>query len=181
MVRLPNRENGITPLVWKTQAVEILKTPKSRKQLKSIMGSMHSLHKNLPKLAEVSAALRPLLSQKNEIGWTPDCENAFQKLKLLVKNITELKHYDIHWETRIVCDADHDSHGAVLEQYGSNGWHHVFFAACYLNPAENKYSTNELDLLAVVWATKNFRNFLRTFFQSYIRSQSVTYINKFIT
>ena len=41
-------ENGIAPLVRKTQAIEDLKTPKSRKQLKSLMGSMHSLHKFLP-------------------------------------------------------------------------------------------------------------------------------------
>ena len=37
-------ESGITPLVRKTQAIEDLKTPKSRKQLKSLMGSLHSLH-----------------------------------------------------------------------------------------------------------------------------------------
>ena len=54
--------------------------------LKSLMGSMHSLHKFLPKLAEVSAPLRPLLSQNNDFVWTPNCENAFQQLKLLVKN-----------------------------------------------------------------------------------------------
>ena len=35
-------ESGITPLVRKTQAMEDLKTPKSRKQLKSLMGSLHS-------------------------------------------------------------------------------------------------------------------------------------------
>ena len=82
-------ESGITPLVRKTQAIEDLKTPKSRKQLKSLMGSLHSLHKFLPKLAELSAPLRPLLSQNNDFVWTNVCENAFQHLKSLVKNIVE--------------------------------------------------------------------------------------------
>ena len=59
-----NEESGITPLVRKTQAIEDLKTPKYQKQLKSLMGSLHSLHKFLPKLAELCAPLRPLLSQK---------------------------------------------------------------------------------------------------------------------
>ena len=76
---------------------------------------MHSLHKLLPKIAEVSAPLRLLLSQNNEFAWTLDCENAFQQMKLLVKNIVEHKHYDIHRETRVVCDASHDGLGAVLE------------------------------------------------------------------
>ena len=124
------------------------------------MGSLHSLHKFLPKLAELSAPLRPLLSQNNDFAWTNVCENAFQHLKSLVKNIVELRHFDIHRETRIICDASHDGLGAVLEQYGASGWHPISFASRYLNPAEKKYSTNELDLLAVVWATEHFRNYI---------------------
>ena len=89
------------------------------------MGVMHSLHKCLPKLAEVSAPLRPLLSQNNEFVWTPNCENAFQQLKYLVKNIVELRHFDIHRETRIIGDASHDGIGAVLEQYIPSGWHPI--------------------------------------------------------
>ena len=50
-------KNGIAPLVRKTQAVEDLKTHKSRIQLKFLKGSMHSLHNFLPKFAEVSAPL----------------------------------------------------------------------------------------------------------------------------
>ena len=90
-------------------------TPKSRKQLKSLMGSMHSLHKFFPKLAEVSAPLRPLLSQNNDFVCTPNCENSFQQLKSLVKNIVELRHFDIHREMRIIYDASHDGLGAVLD------------------------------------------------------------------
>ena len=124
------------------------------------MGSMHSLHKFLPNLAEVSAALRPLLSQNNDFVWTPNCENAFQQLKSLVKNIVELRHFDTHRETRIICDASHDGPGAVLEQYSASGWHPISLASRFLNPAEKKYSTNELELLAVVWATEHFRNYI---------------------
>ena len=153
-------ESGIAPLVRNTQAVENLKIPKSRKQLKSLMGSMHSLHKFLPKLGEVSAPLRPLLSQNNDFVWTPNCENAFQQLKSLVKNIAELRHFDIHRETRIIYDASHDGLGAVLEQYSASGCNPISFASRYLNPAEKKYSTNVLEVLAVVWATEHFRNYI---------------------
>ena len=48
----------------------------------------------------------------------------------------------------------------MLEQYGASGWHPISFASRYLNPAEKKYSTNELELLAVVWATEHFRNYI---------------------
>ena len=48
----------------------------------------------------------------------------------------------------------------MLEQYNASGWHPISFASRYLNPAEKKYSTNELDLLAVVWATEHFQNYI---------------------
>ena len=85
---------------------------------------------------------------------------AFQQLKSLVKNIVGLRHFDIHRETRIICDASHDGLGAVLEHYNASGWHPISFASSYLNPAEQKYSTNDLELLAVVWATERFRNYI---------------------
>ena len=108
----------------------------------------------------MSSALRRLLSQNNDFVWTTNCENAFQQLKLLVKNIVELRHFDIHRETRKICDASLDGLGDVLEQYSASGWHPISFASRYLNPSEKKYSTNELELLAVVWATEHFRKYI---------------------
>ena len=143
---------------------------------------MHSLHKFLPKLAEVSAPLRPLLIQNNDFVWTPVCENTFQQLKSLAKNIVELRHFDIHRETRIICNASHDGLGAVLEQNCASGWHPISFASRYLNPAEKKYSTNELELLAVVWAREPFwKLYIWPVFHGYIGSQGTTYIVKFFT
>ena len=59
-----------------------------------------------------------------------------------------------------MCDASHNGLGAVLEQLGPEGWRPISFASRYLNEAENKYSTNELEMLAVVWGAENFRNYI---------------------
>ena len=142
---------GITPLIQKTEPIESLKAPKTVSQLKSFMGSIHSLHKHLPALAESSASLRPLLSRKNEYIWTSECQISFENLKKQVANIVELRHFDIHRDTRSVCDASHNGIGAVLQQLNSDGWRPISFASRYLNEAEKKYSTNELEMLAVVW------------------------------
>ena len=129
------------------------------------MGSIHSLHNYLPALAESSASLRPLLSRKNEYIWNSECQMSFENLKKQVANIVELRHLDIHRDTRIVCDASHNGLGAVLEQLNSDGWRPISFASRYLNEAEIKYSTNELEMLAVVWGTEYFQNYVlgRTF------------------
>ena len=152
------RETGITPLKRKTSPIDALAAPKSVTHLKSFMGSIYSLHKYLPAIAEMSAPLRPLLSKKSDYNWTAECENAFQNVKMGVANMVELKHFDIHEDIRVVCDASHNGLGAVLEQLGTEGWRPISFASRFLNTAEKKYSTNELEIPAVVWGAENFRN-----------------------
>ena len=82
---------GITPLVRKTEPIKALTPPRTLSQLKSFMGSIHSLHKYLPALAESSALLRPLLRRSNEHIWNPECQNAFENLKKQVSKIVELR------------------------------------------------------------------------------------------
>ena len=59
------------------------------------------------------------------------------------------------------CDASHSGLGACLEQEViPNVWAPIAFASRFLNSAEIKYITNELDLPAIVWACEHFRTYL---------------------
>ena len=107
-------ETGVMPLTRKTSPIDALTAPKTESQLKSFTGSIHSLHKYLPAIAEISAPLWPLLSNKNEYNWTAECENVFQSIKFGVANIVELKNFDVHKDIRVLCDASHNGLGAVL-------------------------------------------------------------------
>ena len=141
---------GKTPLVRKTAPIEAFKPPRTLSPRKCFMGSIHSLHKYMPALAESSMPIRPLLSRKNEYVWTPECQASFDNLKTQVANIVELKQFDVHKDIRIVCDASHNGLGAVLEQLGTEGWRPISFASRYLNDAKKRYSTNELEMIAVM-------------------------------
>ena len=153
-------KSGITPLVRKTDPIDKLAAPRSLSQLKSFMDSVHSLHKYLPSLAESSAPLRPMLSKKNDFVWTNECQLAFEMLKKQVAKIVEFKHFDVQKDIRIVCDASHNGLEAVLEQLGSERWRPILFASRFMNAAEKKYSTDELQMLAVVWGSEYFRNYI---------------------
>ena len=59
-----------------------------------------------------------------------------------------------------MCDASHNGLGGVLEQLNSDGWRPISFASGCLNEAEKNYSTNELQMLAVVWGAECFRNYV---------------------
>ena len=86
---------------------------------------------------------------------------AFQKILNLIANISNLFHYDASKASRVKCDASHSGLGAFLEQeVEPNVWAPFAFASRFLNSAEIKYSTNELELLAIVWACEHFRTYL---------------------
>ena len=153
-------KSEITPMVRKTDPIDKLLAPRTLSQLKSFMGSIHSLHKYLPSLAKISAPLRPLLSKKNDFLWTNECQIAFEMFKKQVANIVELKHFDVHKDIRIVCDASNNGLGALREQLGTEGWRPISFAFRFWNATEKKFSTIEIEILAIVWGSKYYRNYI---------------------
>ncbi len=126
------------------------------------MGAISQLNKFIPNLATLCSPLRPRLSKSTKFKWEPSHTDAFNLIKEHISPIATTHHCDITLPTRIVCDASHDGLGATLEQcdvYHSN-WRPIAFASRFLNAAELKYSTNELELLAIVWSTEHFSNYI---------------------
>ena len=76
----------VTPLIAKTGALQKLDPPRTLKQLRSFMGSIHHLTKLIPNLAERLEPLRPLLKKdntttSNKLKWEEKHTNTFSKLK----------------------------------------------------------------------------------------------------
>ena len=128
------------------------------------MGSIHHLIKFITKLAELTEPLRPLLrktdNKNNRLKWNDTHSQTFTNIKQRIKQIIENKHFDTTRETRIKCDASNKGLGASIEQKHENIWHTIAFASRFLNNYESRYSTNELELLAVVWAVEHFKHYL---------------------
>ena len=86
--------------------------------------------------------------------------SAASNIKNAIKNIIEQKHFNINNETRVKCDASKEGLGACLEQKENNNWHPIAYASRFLNKNEQRYSINELELLAVVWSLEHFKYYL---------------------
>ena len=158
---VPIQQKG--PLIKKTEAIEKLSAPKTFKQLKSFMGSIHHLTRYIPNLAQAATALRPLLKhteKKKPLDWSTEHNTAFKIILKLVAEITQNKHFDQQLETRLVCDASNTGLGVALEQNSPEGWIAVAYASRFLNSLEEKYSVNELELLGVVWPIEQFKYYL---------------------
>ena len=76
--------------------------------------------------------------------------------KEAIKKMTELKHFKIVLELRIICNASKEGLGAVLKQKSQKGWETPHFASRFLTEFEKKNLINELKLLAVVWPINIF-------------------------
>ena len=166
-MRLRKRRNHMVRFQSKLRcdAIISLEPPKTLKQLCSFMGCIHQLIKFLPNVAEMSEPLRPLLSKantksQNKLNWNEKHTEAFNEIKLQIQNITENKHFVTEKPTRVRCDASKKGLGAGLEQKYGNNWEPVAYASRFLNKLEQRYSTNELELLAVIWSLEHFKYYL---------------------
>ena len=167
-------ESGVTPKITKTEAKLKLEHPRSLKQLRSFLGSINHLSKFIPNATNLTDKLRPLLREENEkkklknikvpvkkFVWGTEYTEIFEDIKKAVANIDKLNYYDPAKETRVKCDVSQSGLGASLEQQTENNdWVPISFASRYLNNQEKKYSSNELELLAVVWAVDRFKHYL---------------------
>ena len=155
-------EYGTIAMQKRTDAIVQLTHPKTFKQLKSFMGSIHHLSKFIPNLAQLCTPLRPLLSSENKFHFTWDDfhEKVFKIILEAVRSITENRHFVRGRETRVVCYASRDGIGCASEQETPDGWATIAYASRFLNSCESKYSVNELELVAAVWATEHFKYYL---------------------
>ena len=154
---------GYRPKRSKIEAVLALEPPRTLKQLRSFMGILNHLQRFLPNLQVHSDQLRPSLKacNKSKFVWGECQQTAFSNILQLIANITKMYHYDQSRNSRVKCDASHSGLGAALEQeIEKDVWVPIAFASRFLNDQEKKYSTNELELLAIVWSCEHFRTYL---------------------
>nr|GEZ26907.1 DNA-directed DNA polymerase [Tanacetum cinerariifolium] len=80
-----------------------------------------------------------------------DCIKAFQTLK---KKLTKALIFEL------MCDASDFAIGAVLGQRHEKHFKPIHYASKTMNDAKSNYTTTEKEMLAVVYAFKNFRSYL---------------------
>jgi cleavage and polyadenylation specificity factor subunit 1 len=118
----------------------------------------------LPHAAVAQAPLHAALSGPGVKGshpfaWTPDLHRAFEECKASLSRATPLAHPDPSAQLALVTDASTTAVGAVLQQRFYNAWQPLAFSR-KLNPAQQKYSTYDRELLAVYEAVKHFLHML---------------------
>jgi len=153
-------EDGVKPDEEKIACINKYPRPNNPKEIKSFLGLIGYYRRFIPDFAKVAKPLNNLLKKDIHFEWTQDQQNAFEKLKEIITTEPILQYPDFGKEFILTTDASKIALGAVLSQGKVGQDKPIAYASRTLNSAEQHYSTTELELLSILWATDHFRPYL---------------------
>ncbi|CAK9802814.1 Transposon Tf2-6 polyprotein [Anthophora quadrimaculata] len=156
-------EDGtVRPSEYKNEAVTRFPTPENFKQVQSFLGLTGYFRKFIAHYSLIARPLTNLLKADTKFRFDSEEQHAFEQLKIALSSRPVLKLYKIGAETELHTDASKFGYGAILLQRDDrdNMLHPVYFASGKTTPTEERYSSYELEVLAIVKSLKKFRVYL---------------------
>ncbi|GFX45214.1 retrovirus-related Pol polyprotein from transposon 17.6 [Trichonephila clavipes] len=126
-----------------------------------LLGLTGYFRKFIPAYSQIAKPLSDLTRKDNPFMFEQPQMEAFEKLKKLLTESPVLSIFQQGRTTELHTDASQQGYGAVLLQEAEDGkLHPVQYMSQKTTPAEEKYSSYKLEVLAVVNALKKFRTYL---------------------
>ncbi|MGH0185230.1 UNVERIFIED_CONTAM: hypothetical protein FKN15_017326 [Acipenser sinensis] len=155
--------NGrVKPVVSKVQALVDAAIPKTKAQVRSLLGLAGYYRRFIPEYATVVNPLVDLTkkSAPNSIKWSEECQGAFNTVKQRLCQAPALITPDFTKRFILHTDASDVGLGAVLSQMVGGVEHPVLYISKKMLPRERNYSVVEKECLAIKWATHSLRYYL---------------------
>lgn len=153
-------ENGVQPDPKTTECVVNFPIPTNVKEIKSFLGLAGYYRRFIQNFSQITKPLTNLLKKDCEFIWNDLCTNAFNQVKKLLSQKPILQYPDFSRPFNVTTDASNSAIGAVLSQGKIGSDLPISYISRTLNKAERNYNTTEKELLAIVWAVKQFRPYL---------------------
>lgn len=146
----------------KTKAVICFPEPENTRQVQSFLGLRGYFRKFVPGYSAIARPLSNLLKADAKFQFGAAERNAFEQLKIMLSERLVLNLFRVGAETELHTDASMYGFGAILLQKNSENkkLHPVYYASGKTTPAEQKYPSYELEVLAIVRALKRLRTYL---------------------
>ncbi|GBP00106.1 Retrovirus-related Pol polyprotein from transposon opus [Eumeta japonica] len=106
------------------------------------------------------AQIKASQSKKVPITLNDESMKSFDKLKSMLTTAELLSFPDFEKPFNLTTDASNTALGAVLSQGEIGKDKPIAYISRSLNKTEENYATNEKEMLAIVWALDNLRNYL---------------------
>jgi len=154
-------KDGIDMCESKIKAIKDWPVPTSVKEVQQFVGLANYYRRFVKDFATIAKPLHSLTKKNTKFVWTDSCQVAFETLKQTFTEAPVLKIPNPERKFYVETDASNFAMGAVLSQKDENEKLHpcAFISKAFKN-AELRYTIYDRELLAVVFALKEWRHYL---------------------
>ncbi|GFW41280.1 retrovirus-related Pol polyprotein from transposon 297 [Trichonephila clavipes] len=151
--------NKLFPSPSKTKSVVNYPEPKTTKEVQRFLGLTGYFRKFIPAYSVIAKPLSDLLRKDTPFNFDVKQKASFDELKRLLCQKPVLGIYRQNCETEIHTDASIDGLAAVLLQRfpDDNSLHPIYYMSRKTSETERKYTSYELEVLAIIEALKNLK------------------------
>ncbi|GKA85225.1 reverse transcriptase domain-containing protein [Tanacetum coccineum] len=130
------------------------------KGVRSFLGHAGFYRRFIKDFSKITRPITKLLEKDTPFEFNDECQKPFEilKEKLTCAHVIISPNWNLSFE--LMCDASDFAIAAVLGQKDGKNVHPIYFASKTLNPAQQKYTVTEKELMAVVFAFEKFRSYL---------------------
>ena len=142
--------------------IAILSPPETKKQVRSILGTLNFYKKYVPHFSQLSAVLSDLTKKNmpNKVVWQDAHQRAFDAIKGVLNDSPFLRIPDPSRPFVVRTDASSRGIAGVLLQQVGHDLLPCAYASRKLSDAEQRYSVIERECLGIVFALHHFSRFL---------------------
>jgi hypothetical protein len=175
-------EHGLGTDPDKVAAMVSYPVPKTSTEIKRFVGMCSWYRRFIPHFSTLMSPINALLTGKRKrqkTEWTPEAQEAFQKIKDALVSAPVLSSPDFSKPFVIQTDASNTGLGAVLTQDLDGDERVIAYASRSLTKAERNYSVTERECLAVLFALEKFRPYVEgTHFTIVTDHYSLLWLNR---
>lgn len=153
---------GISINEARVKAVLNWPTPKSVSEIRSFIGLLQYFRRFVKHFSAIARPLTDLTRKNSNVSnWNKECDEAFNRLKKCLTQAPILVSPDWTKPFRCHVDAMQTAVGGTLTQRENDGHERVIaYYSKRLNTAEENYTSNDRELLGLVYFLKRFRCYL---------------------
>jgi hypothetical protein len=148
----------------KVKAVNEILTPKTKSDLRKVLGFFSYFRSYIPNYAHIAQPLTELTTNRYNavLPWNTVHSNALQLLKSKLSEATKLHVIQYNKPFGLAVDASKTAVGCCLFQWEEDGVTEkpIAFGSSKLAPNQQNWSAIEAEAYAAIWALKKYSNFV---------------------
>ena len=143
----------------KVAAVQEWPEPTNKKELQQFIGFVNYYRRFIKGFSGIAKPLH-VLTGNTDWKWEEGEQKAFEQLKQAITNEPVLAVPTDDDQFRVEADSSNFANGAVLSQLINGKWRPIAYRSQALSPTERNYEIYDRELLAIVEALRDWRQYL---------------------